>query len=221
MSDEKLHIETIVDMRFGENAYVVSTTADDSGRIGWVVDPGPPQQTTRLLEYLENEKITVEMIVLTHGHADHIAGLDAVHEAHPDARVAMSPADQPMLASAELNLSAMLGMSITCKTTADVDLEEGMTLDLGSFSWKVLDTGGHSPGGVSLYCAEAGVVITGDALFAGSVGRVDFPGCDGRRLIANIREKLLPLPDETVVYSGHGPITTIGNERKSNPFLAD
>jgi glyoxylase-like metal-dependent hydrolase (beta-lactamase superfamily II) len=84
-----------------------------------------------------------------------------------------------------------------------------------------LDTSGHSPGGRSLYCPQARVVFTGDALFAGSIGRTDFPGSDHTQFIRNIREQLLSLPPETVIYSGHGPTSTIGNERKSNPFLSE
>ena len=126
-----------------------------------------------------------------------------------------------MLADANRNLSAPFGLAMTVRTRADTDLVAGMTLSLGRLTWQVLDTSGHSPGGISLHCPEGGVVFTGDALFAGSIGRADFPDSDGGRLIANIRENLLTLGDETIVYSGHGPITTIGNERKSNPFLSE
>ncbi|HQL53327.1 MAG TPA: MBL fold metallo-hydrolase, partial [Phycisphaerae bacterium] len=90
---------------------------------------------------------------------------------------------------------------------------------LGALTWQVLDVAGHSPGGLAFYCAAAGVVVTGDALFAGSIGRYDFPGSSGARLLANIRQHLLTLPPETVVYAGHGPATTIGDELETNPFL--
>ena len=221
MTDELLTIETFVERTFGENAFVVSTEDDSGGRVGWVIEPSFPPQVTHLLAYVADEKITIARIVLTHGHADHIAGLDHVHDAHPEAEVAMAAADQPMLADANRNLSAPFGLAMTVRTRADTDLVAGMPLSLGRLTWQVLDTSGHSPGGISLHCPEAGAVFTGDALFAGSIGRADFSDSDGGRLIANIRENLLTLGDETIVYSGHGPITTIGNERKSNPFLSE
>jgi len=221
LSDTPLTIETFVERTFGENAFVLSTEDDARGRVGWIIDPSFPPQVDRLLAYVADNAIRIEKIVLTHGHADHIAGLDIVHDAHPDAQVAMARAEQPMLGDANRNLSGPFGVGFTVRARADIDLEPGMQLWLGPLSWRVLDTMGHSPGGVSLHCPEAGVVFTGDALFAGSIGRTDFPGSDGPLLVANIRGNLLTLADETVVYGGHGPITTIGNERKSNPFLSE
>ena len=221
MSKEQLVIETFVEARFGENAYVVSTLDGAGQAVGLVIDPSFPPQVDRLLAYVAERGIRIEKIILTHGHADHIAGLDAVHDAHPDAQVAMAAADQPMLADASRNLSAPFGMSVTLRTPMDMDLQPGMGFPLGSLSWQVLDTMGHSPGGISLHCPSEGIVFTGDALFSGSIGRTDFPGSDHARLISNIRDNLLSLPDDTVVYSGHGPTTTIGNERKSNPFLSE
>src|SRR5690606_13659146 len=129
----------------------------------------------------------------------------------------ISREDAPMLADAWLNLSAPFGEPLVLQTSADQDLKPGIKLNLGRFEWTVLDVSGHSPGGRALYCAAAGVVLVGDALFRGSIGRTDFPGCDHPGLIRRIRENLLSLPSETVVYSGHGPVTTIGNERKFNP----
>jgi len=221
LSDGPLVIETFVEARFGENAFVVSTENKAGSRVALVIDPSFPPQVDRLLAYVAGVGITIEKIVLTHGHADHIAGVDAVRDAHPGARIAMAPADQPMLGDANRNLSAPFGLGFTVRARAEVDLQPPTEFSLGPLSWCVLDTMGHSPGGISLYCPQAGVVFTGDALFAGSIGRTDFPGSDGPRLIANIRNHLLTLPDETIVHSGHGPATTIGNERKSNPFLSD
>jgi hydroxyacylglutathione hydrolase len=214
-------IQSFVEFTFGENAYVVSTRSRDGRMVGWVIDPSFPLAVDDLLEYVANEKITVEKILLTHGHGDHIAGVDIVHKAHASAQVGIAPADEPMLRDAKKNLSAMFGMELVVETPVDLALTPETSLALGQFSWRVLDTSGHSPGGVSLYCAKAGVVFTGDALFPGSIGRADFPGSNGRQLVANIRHHLLTLPDETTVYPGHGPATTIGNERKSNPFLAE
>ena len=221
MSHNDLRIQAFVDPNFAENAYAVSVLSDDGNRIGWVIDPSFAPAVDNLLEYSAAERITVERILLTHGHGDHIAGVDKVHSAFPTAQVGIHPTDRPMLADGRRNLSAMFGIDLAIQTPADLDLIDGMTLPLGALSWRVLDTSGHSPGGVSLYCAQAGIVFTGDALFPGSIGRTDFPGSNGRQLLANIRRHLLTLPDETTVYAGHGPPTTIGIERKSNPFLAE
>jgi hydroxyacylglutathione hydrolase len=221
VNSSQLKVQTFVEFTFGENAYVVSTTGDDGRKIGWVIDPSFPPSVIDLLEYVAAEKIIVEKILLTHGHGDHIAGVDAVFEAHPSAQVGIAPADQPMLTNSKLNLATMFGMDLVVKAPADLALTPDTHLTLGPLSWRVLDTSGHSPGGISLYCPRAGVILTGDALFPGSIGRTDFPGSNGRQLLANIRHHLLTLPDETLVYAGHGPTTTIGNERKSNPFLAE
>ncbi|GMU22461.1 MAG: hydrolase [Phycisphaerae bacterium] len=221
MTTGALHVETFVDPSYGENAYVMSTSRSDGHTAGWIIDPGFHPQPSQILAYIADRGMQLEKIVLTHGHLDHIAGLDAVHSAHPKAAILLAAADYPMLEDAEANLSAFVGMPFVTQARADGDLAPGTVLQLGELSWQVFDTSGHSPGGRSLYCAAAGVVVTGDALFAGSIGRTDFPGADHQQLVANIRMRLLTLPDETVVYSGHGPATTIGNERKSNPFLAD
>jgi len=221
LTDSVLTIETFTEPSFGENAFVVSATDNDGKKVGFVIDPSFPPAVHKLLSYIATEHILLEKIVLTHGHADHVAGLDIVHTAHPDAAILMAKADQPMLADSYANLSAPFGMAITLQAQATDDLVPDMAFEMGPFTWKVLDTSGHSAGGRSLYCAQAGVVLTGDALFAGSIGRTDFPGSDHHQLIRHIRENLLSLPDATVVYSGHGPTTSVGNERKSNPFLSD
>jgi len=221
VSTADLHTRSFVDPNFAENAYLVSVARDDGSRVGWVIDPSFPPAVDNLLEYAAAERITIEKILLSHGHGDHIAGVDVVYQAHPSAQVGISPADKPMLTDARLNLSAMFGLDLTVRAPADLALSPETHLTLGPLSWRVLDTSGHSPGGISLYCAAAGAVFTGDALFSGSIGRTDFPGSNGRQLLANLRHHLLILPDETRVYAGHGPPTTIGIERKSNPFLVE
>jgi len=206
---------------FGENTYLVSTPREEGVVIGWAIDPGFPPAADRLIDYAARHQVCVEKILLTHGHGDHIAGVDAVHAAHPEAQVGIAPGDQIMLTDPRANLSSLFGVDLVIRAPADLSLTPGLTLTLGPYSWQVLDTMGHSPGGISLYCPQAGQVFTGDALFPGSIGRTDFPGSNGRQLIANIRRNLLTLPDDTVVYAGHGPTTTIGIERKSNPFLTE
>ncbi|HSW44919.1 MAG TPA: MBL fold metallo-hydrolase [Phycisphaerae bacterium] len=221
MSDSPLTIKVFVDSMFAENAYVVSAAGEAGFRVGWVIDPGLGRQVDQILRHVSDLHITVEKIVLTHGHADHLAGVDAVHDAHPAAGVVIGAGDRGMMSDPWENLSAQFGFEVILKTPPDGDLEPGTEILLADTRWQVLDTSGHSPGGRSLYCPEAGVVFTGDALFADSIGRTDFPGSDHARLIENIRKALFVLPPETVVHSGHGPTTTIGNERKSNPFVSD
>ena len=216
-----LVIETFVDGSFGENAYVVSTSDKGEHRVGWVIDPSFPPQVDELLAYVEGQQIALEKVILTHGHVDHVAGVDAVRAAHPQAALLLGAGDQAMLGDTNLNLSAPFGLPMTIKARADSDLLPGAELSLGSWRWKVLDTSGHSAGGRSLYCPAAGVVLVGDALFSGSIGRTDLPGSDHGQLIRNIREQLLTLPSQTVVYCGHGETTTVGKERKFNPFLSD
>lgn len=206
---------------FGENAYVLSVPASGGGHIGWVIDPSFPPQTERLLSYVAEKSIVLEKIILTHGHIDHIIGVDAVREAHPRAVILLAEPDQPMLQNAELNMSAPFGMPLVIKSRADGDLRPGTELPLGGLIWRVLDTSGHSPGGRSLHCPQEKAVFVGDALFAGSVGRCDIPGSDYQRLISNLHTQIMTLPPETRVYSGHGPKTTVANQRKSNPFLSD
>ncbi len=221
MSSELLSIECFVDGNFGENAFVIHTAQAEGSAVGWVIDPSFSPQVDKLLDYARQQTIAIEKIILTHGHLDHIAGVDAVRRAFPEARILMAEVEQSTLSDAEKNLSASFGVPMTVDSRADEDIEHGAEFRSGPYVWTILDTSGHSPGGRSIYCAEVGVVFTGDALFAGSIGRTDLAGSDPARLIRLIRENLLTLPDQTVVYPGHGDRTTIGNERKSNPFLSD
>jgi glyoxylase-like metal-dependent hydrolase (beta-lactamase superfamily II) len=181
----------------------------------WVVDPGDDRP---LIAYLGRRKLRPGRILITHGHGDHIAGLAGLKARHPAAIVTAPAGDAAMLGDPELNLSAAFGLSITAPP-ADELVGPGQELTLGELSWRVLDVSGHSPGGVAFYCAAAGAVIAGDALFAESIGRTDIPGADAAQLLHNIRRHLLSLPDATRVLPGHGPPTTIGQERLTNPFL--
>jgi len=196
---------------FLTNTYVVR-----AGDACWVIDPGI--EPGALVDFLTREAIVPDRVVLTHGHCDHIAGIPNLRGSVGPVEVWCPAADAPMLSDATLNLSAPFGQPMAFDPPDQV-FHPGQTLTLGELAWTVLDTSGHTPGGVSLYCISEGIVFTGDALFAGSIGRTDLPGADGAGLVAHIREALLTLPAETTVYAGHGPATTIGAERQHNPFL--
>lgn len=206
-------IKTIVLGPLETNCYVLR--ADDSQQCV-VVDPG--MMPGPLLKYLAGEKLLVERILLTHGHGDHIAGITELKQAFPAAIVCCPAADAIMLTDAQANMSAPFGFSIITSQPDEL-LSPGGSITIGPTQWQVLDTSGHTPGGVSFYSPDAAVAITGDALFAGSIGRTDIPNASESQLVSNIRENLLSLPDETRVLPGHGPESTIGRERRLNLFL--
>ena len=176
------------------NCYIL---ASKGSREGVVIDPGA--EAPRILAEIEGEGIRVRSILLTHGHMDHTGAADEVRRS-TGAPVLIHPLDAPMA-----------GLS------PDGSLEDGQAIRVGSYTLTVLHTPGHSPGGVCL--AAPGVVFTGDALFAGSVGRTDFPGGSHELLIRGVAEKVFPLGDDRRVYPGHGPATTVGRERRTNPFF--
>jgi len=199
---------------FATNCYLVR--AEDSHEC-WVVDAS--WGAGMLVDRARELGATVVRTILTHAHPDHIAGLGEIAEKAPGVPVAIHGAEKDWLGDPQKNLSVALGDDPITAPAPDELLEDGQELTLGGHMWVVLHTPGHSPGGVSLYCAEIGVVLAGDTLFAGSIGRFDFPSSDEGTLFASIREKLYTLPDETVVLPGHGPATTIGREKASNPFV--
>jgi glyoxylase-like metal-dependent hydrolase (beta-lactamase superfamily II) len=182
----------------------------------WAVDPGGEAETVQA--FLRQHDLAPERILLTHGHADHIAGVRQLKQAFPAAVLTAPAGDERMLRSPLANLSLVFLRRVTCPAPEQA-VNPGQHLQMRQLTWQVLDTSGHTPGGVSYYCLAAGVVLTGDALFADGVGRTDLPGASQERLIRNIRQHLLSLPDETVVLPGHGPPTSIGQERRHNPFL--
>jgi hydroxyacylglutathione hydrolase len=218
MSDPLLQIHVELDPMFLENGYVLHVC--DGGDC-WMIDPGLPPHAERMCAFVQSRKLTVSAIVLTHAHADHVAGVDEVRNHLGAGPLYLAREEWANLADPARNHSADFGLSVSVRSDDLRDLTPGETLMLEESAWTILDTSGHSPGGRSLYCAALGVVIVGDALFAGAIGRYDFPDSDGTRLLQNIRDKLLTLPESTRVLSGHGPETTIGTEKQDNPFLQD
>jgi glyoxylase-like metal-dependent hydrolase (beta-lactamase superfamily II) len=180
-----------------------------------IVDTG--LEAGELVDFVAEHKLDPTAVVLTHGHIDHIAGLIELRKEFPRIKVYIHRLDASMLTNPRSNLSAIAGCFFQIPP-ADVLLEDGDTIEQAGLKLQVLLTPGHTPGGICLYSKADGVVFAGDTLFAGSVGRTDFPGGSMTVLINSIKKKLLPLPDQTIVYPGHGPVTTIETER-SNPFL--
>lgn len=210
-----LRLEGFVEPGFQENGYLLWT---DGGPDAWIVDPGFPPQPQKIIAAVRQHELRPTAVLVTHCHLDHIAGVAAVKAAYPDAAVVAPHAEQHMLADPVANLSAMCGQHVVAPP-AERTLRPGDTLTLGPLTWQALDVSGHTVGGLAYYCEAAGVVLTGDTLLAGGVGRTDFPGGSATQLLGNIERHLLTLPEKTAVYSGHGPPTTIARERSTNPFL--
>lgn len=192
------------------NCYLVWN--GDNGE-GAVIDPGGEGE--KIIGRIEEMGITPKYVLNTHGHGDHVAANAAVKDRY-GIPLLIHADEAPLLDDPQLNMSAVYGLPVI-SPPPDGFLEPGNSVEFGGIGLKVLHTPGHSPGGVSLY--GHGAVFTGDALFRGSVGRTDFPGCDEGLLLSKIRENLLSLPEDTIVYPGHGPDTTIGIEKWQNPFL--
>jgi len=181
-----------------------------------VIDPG--LEADALIDFLMANELNPVSVVLTHGHIDHIAGLAPLRERYPDLKVCIHELDARMLTESRSNLSLLMGMMFRTEP-ADVMLRENDFVEQAGVKLVVLHTPGHSPGGICLYSEEDGVAFVGDTLFAGSIGRTDFPGGSMSQLLASIRDKLFTLPDETKAYPGHGPATTIAQEKAHNPFF--
>jgi glyoxylase-like metal-dependent hydrolase (beta-lactamase superfamily II) len=205
-----LEVVSLPNGQFAENCYLI---ADRGTREAVIIDPG--EESATFLAELDARAWALQGIWITHAHIDHIMGVGAVRAA-TGAPIYLHPLDRPIY-DALPQYGAWVGMRLDRPPAPDHELQQGQVLRVGAFEFTVRFTPGHSPGSVSFL--REGMIFGGDVLFSGSVGRTDLPGGDSGTLMASIQTEFLSLPDSTVVHSGHGPDTTIGIERLTNPFL--
>lgn len=188
---------------------------DEETNKGFVVDPGGYNPV--LTKKIQDENIDIEYIILTHGHSDHISGVNEHKAEFEGCKVVAHAEEEPMLHDIRMNFSAEFGMPYT--VDADIYVNDGDELKVGNIDLKFFHTPGHSPGGMCIYAEKENVLFSGDTLFRQSIGRTDFPGCSFKDLAASIRSKLYVLPEETQVFPGHMGPTQIGFEKRNNPFV--
>lgn len=192
-----------------------SILGDEASREAIVVDPGG--DIARILAVVQKHGLTVRQILITHAHIDHIAGAARLKQL-TGAPILYNQHDLPLVRIMD-EQAGWLGIPTPEVPSPDDTLDEGKVIAVGGISGSILHTPGHTEGSVCLYLPAQSLLLAGDTLFAGSIGRTDLPGGDMKKILASIRERLLPLPEDTIVLPGHGPDTTIAAESSSNPFL--
>ncbi|MDW7674510.1 MAG: MBL fold metallo-hydrolase [Bacillota bacterium] len=195
---------------YGSNCYIIGC---EETKEAAVIDPGGDGE--KIIAILDRHQLTPRYIINTHGHLDHIGANTEIKDKY-NCEVLIHEEDQEMLTNPMKNLSGMMGRKIV-SPPADRPLKQGDVIEIGNIKLEVIHTPGHTKGGICLRTDD--MVFTGDTLFSGSVGRSDFPGGNHTTLINSIKDKLMVLDDDVVVYSGHGPESTIGDEKANNPFL--
>lgn len=205
-------LKTLVVGSYGTNCYIIGS---ESSKRGMIIDPGA--ESKNILNEVNKLGLSIVLIVVTHSHFDHIGAIKAVKDA-TGAKIVLHEAEGEGVRQAIAQaLGSVMAGSISKPAKPDKLLNDGDVIDIDDLHFTVLYTPGHSRGGISL--VGHGVVFSGDTLFNMGIGRTDFPGCSEAKLMDSIYKKLMVLPDETIVFPGHGPETTIGDERKMNPFL--
>lgn len=209
-----MKIDCLVLGSYENNCYILreSEAANDC----LIVDTG--LEAGELITFLSEHKLNPVAVILTHGHADHISGVAVLRKNFSDIKVYIHKLDAKMLTKATSNLS-LLALKFFRTEPADFLFAQGDVVELANIKLMVLHTPGHTQGGVCFYAEDEGIIFTGDTLFAGSVGRTDLPGGNMEQLIKSIKEKLCVLPEKTVCYPGHGPTTTIAQEKAHNQYL--
>lgn len=205
-------LNTVVVTEFMTNCFIL---CDEASKEAVIIDPGG--EGRKILGEVEKMGATVKAVIITHAHVDHIGALKDIKDAlGPD--IMLHKAELPVLKTAS-RMGRLFGISIADPPEPDRFLAEGDKVSCGDTTLSVLETPGHSPGGISLVTSDGKYCFAGDSLFAGSIGRTDLPGGDYCTLIESIKTKLIPLGDDVKVFTGHGPATAIGIERRHNPFL--
>lgn len=208
-----MKIRTFTGGGFGENAYLAVC---DSSSSCVAIDPG--SGAPELVRAVEVEGLTLEAILLTHAHLDHIEGVSDVRAFAPAIPIWLHPADLGLYRGVQQQ-AAMFGLRATPQPDPTHEIVPGEAISFGSSHFEVRFTPGHAPGHVVFVSPDHDLAVVGDVVFQGSIGRTDLPGGDYRTLMASIRDEILTLPDSTVLYPGHGPPTSVGAERVGNPFL--
>ncbi len=206
-------VEMLTVSPFQENCYVIG---DEESMTGAIIDPG--DEATRIALTVERVGLEISQIIVTHSHIDHVGAVAQLVDEYM-CPVLMHAEAEAMLKTVPQQ-AMMMGMRFGKIPNADLHVGDDEVLEVGSLRLRSMYTPGHAPGHLAFFVEDEGLVFSGDALFAGSVGRVDLPGGSMKVLMRSISERLLTLPDETRVLSGHGPETTIGRERVANPFLS-
>ena len=217
MSESDIKVDVVESVSFAENCYVVYR---DGAKTSVIIDPGLNPEL--IIDFLASNDLTPEAILITHGHADHIGGIPAIKGKFPECRVLICKEEEDKLGNPETNLTAMFGLGATFGA-ADGTFVDGDSVEVAGLTFDVHAVPGHSSGHVIfvLQGAKPPIAFVGDVIFAGSVGRTDFPDGDHATLMNGIRNRIYTLPDDTVLAPGHGPTTSVAREKKTNPFVRE